>query len=165
MIALTVEDISLSFGTKSVLENISFSLEENDRLGIIGVNGCGKSTLFKIICSELMADSGNVYFSKDKTVGILRQDDAFKDFSEKDRQGTALDAMLSAFPELLEMEKRLSELEGRLGTDESAVREYSDLNEKFIANGGLEFRARCASTLQKLGFDAEITGRQQYASG
>jgi len=159
MIAITVDDISLSFGTKAVLENVSFSLDESDRLGIIGVNGCGKSTLFKVICSELTPDSGSVYFSKDKTVGILRQDDAFKDFSDADKAGTALDAMLGAFPELLKMEKKLSELESRLEGDDSAVKEYTDLNEKFIARGGLEFRGRCASTLLKLGFDAEMQSR------
>lgn len=77
MLCLSVSDLSLSFGTVPVLENVSFSLEENDRLGIIGVNGCGKSTLFRLICGELEPTSGAVYLSKGKTVGILRQDDAF----------------------------------------------------------------------------------------
>ena len=72
MIAITVEDLSLSFGVKKILENISFSLQDNDRLGIVGVNGCGKSTLFKLITRELTADGGNVYISKEKTVGILQ---------------------------------------------------------------------------------------------
>ena len=67
MIAITVEDLSLAFGTKEVLRGVSFSLEENDRLGIIGVNGCGKSTLFKLITGELDADSGKVYISKEKS--------------------------------------------------------------------------------------------------
>ena len=59
MIAITVDGLSLAFGVKTVLENISFSLDETDRLGIIGVNGCGKSTLFKLITGELSSDSGN----------------------------------------------------------------------------------------------------------
>ena len=162
MIAITIEDISLSFGVKSILENITFSLDETDRLGIIGVNGCGKSTLFKIICGELTADGGAVHVSKDKTVGILRQDDAFRDFSDDEKKGSALEAMLHAFPELLTMEKRLAELEARLHDNESDVNSahaYTALNEKFIAQGGLEFRGRCASTLQKLGFDKEMQDR------
>ena len=159
MIAITVEDLSLSFGVKQILENISFSLQDNDRLGIVGVNGCGKSTLFKLITGELGADSGNVYLSKDKTVGILHQDDAFSDFSNEDEEATALEVMYRSFPELLRDEARLAELEKRLETDSSAAHEYSTLNERFIARGGLEFRARCASTLLKMGFNTEAQNR------
>ena len=70
MLCLSVSDLSLSFGTVPVLENVSFSLEENDRLGIIGVNGCGKSTLFRLICGELEPTSGAVYLSKKKPSGF-----------------------------------------------------------------------------------------------
>ena len=162
MLALTVENLSLHFGTTVILDRVSFSLEENDRLGVIGVNGCGKSSLFRLICGEQDATEGAVYISKDKTVGILRQDDAFLDFSEEDRQATALEVMYHAFPHLLSAEKRLSELEVLLRESEgnaAAVSEYSALNEKFISEGGLEFRARCASTLQKMGFDADAQNR------
>jgi len=159
MIAITVEELSLSFGIKKILENISFSLQDNDRLGIVGVNGCGKSTLFKLITQELSADSGNVYISKDKTVGILHQDDAFLDFSGESESASALEVMYRSFPELLRDEARLAELEKRLEADSSVAHQYSELNERFIARGGLEFRARCASTLLKMGFDAEAQSR------
>lgn len=162
MIAITVESLSLAFGTKVILENVSFALDESDRLGIIGVNGCGKSTLFKLITGELTPDSGNVYISKDKSVGILRQDDAFADFSDLDRKATALEVMYRSFPHLLKAEKRLAELEELLSSgknDPATVAEYSALNERFIADGGLEFRGRCASTLLKMGFDEEAQSR------
>ncbi len=167
MIAITVDNLSLSFGTTEILDSISFSLDESDRLGIIGVNGCGKSTLFKLITGELDASEGNVYISKDKSIGILRQDDAFLDFSDGDKASTALEVMYRAFPELLSAEARLSELEAMLHSGESGERgqaslvaEYTALNEKFIADGGLEFRSRCASTLLKMGFDADMQNRQ-----
>ena len=165
MIAITTEDLSLSFGTTEILDSVSFSLDESDRLGIIGVNGCGKSTLFKLITGELDATRGNVYISKGKTVGILRQDDAFLDFSEDDKASTALEVMYRAFPELLSAEARLYELEQLLHSgvqgrsQESLAAEYSSLNEKFIADGGLEFRSRCASTLLKMGFDSDMQNR------
>ena len=165
MIAITIDGLSLSFGTTEILDSVSFSLDESDRLGIIGVNGCGKSTLFKLITGELDATSGNVYISKGKSVGILRQDDAFLDFSEDDKASSALEVMYHAFPELLCTEARLYELEtllhsGETGrSQESLAAEYSSLNEKFIADGGLEFRGRCASTLQKMGFDADMQNR------
>ena len=160
MIALTVDNISHSFGTKPVLCDISFSLDESDRLGVIGVNGSGKSTLFKILLGELEAEQGGVYISKDKSVGILKQDDAMAAFSDDEQNMRVLDVMYNSFPQLLAMEQRLLTLEeilhsGDEGSEEysRAVREYSSLNEKFIAEGGLEFRGRCASTLLKMGFD------------
>lgn len=166
MIAITVDNLSLSFGTTEILDSVSFSLDESDRLGIIGVNGCGKSTLFKLITGELDASEGNIYISKDKSIGILRQDDAFLDFSDGDKASTALEVMYRAFPELLLSEARLSELASMLHSGEidertqaSLVAEYTALNEKFIADGGLEFRSRCASTLLKMGFDADMQNR------
>ena len=166
MIALTVESLSLSFGVKNVLRDVSFSLEENDRLGVIGVNGSGKSTLFKLILGELVPDSGAVYISKGKTVGVLKQDDAVTAFSDVEQNMTAIEVMYNSFPELLRIEKRLSELEIILHGEDTesenygrAVSEYSALNERFIAEGGLEFRGRCASTLLKMGFDSEAQNR------
>ena len=166
MICLNVEGLSLSFGSKRILSDVTFSVDEGDKLGIIGVNGCGKSSLFKLILGELDSDSGNVYISKSKTVGVLRQNDAFADFSDSDGELSALEVMLRSFPHLLEAEKKLSELEGllksggnRLRSHESVISEYSALNEKFIAEGGLEFRGRCASTLARMGFDEEAAAR------
>ena len=63
--------------TFTLLDKVSFSLAENDKVGIVGINGAGKSTLFRIITGELEPDEGNIYISKDKKIGILRQDDAF----------------------------------------------------------------------------------------
>ena len=160
MIALTVDNISLSFGTKPVLCGVSFSLDESDKLGVVGVNGSGKSTLFKLILGELEAEDGNVYISKDKSIGILKQDDALAAFSAEEQNMSIIEVMYNSFPQLLAMESRLLELEELLhsGDDGSeeysrAVREYSSLNEKFIADGGLEYKGRCASTLLKMGFD------------
>ena len=173
MLALTVENISLSFGTRSILRDISFSLEENDRLGVIGVNGSGKSTLFKLILGELESDSGAVYISKDKSIGILKQDDAVTAFSADEQKMSAIEVMYNSFPELLKIEARLHELEGILEKGEGsaeysrAVSEYTALNEKFIAEGGLEFRGRCASTLLKMGFDAkeQVRSFDEFSGG
>ena len=112
MICLNVEGLSLSFGAKRILSDVTFSVDEGDKLGIIGVNGCGKSTLFKLILGELDADEGNVYISKSKTVGVLRQNDAFADFSDADGELSALDVMIRSFPHLLDTEKKLAELLG-----------------------------------------------------
>ncbi len=151
MYVLTVSDLSLSFGVTPILENVSFALDETDRLGIIGVNGSGKSTLFRLITGEAEPTSGTVYLSKDKTVGILTQDGAFESDGENE---TVLERMYCAFPHLLEAEERLKVLERELnGGDERVIREYTDLHDRYVRDGGLEFRGRCASILHKLGFD------------
>ncbi len=165
MIVLNVDNLSLSFGTKAILQNVSFALNEGDRLGIIGANGCGKSTLFRLILGEYTPDEGNVYVSKNKTVGILRQDDAFCDFQGENGDATSLEVMYHSFPELLAAEAQLKKLELLLQkgdpsrSEESLASEYAVLNERFIRDGGLEFRGRCASTLLKMGFDEEAINR------
>ena len=166
MIAISTDNLSLSFGTKIILEDVTFSVDEGDHLGIVGVNGCGKSTLFKLILGEYEADTGSIYRSKDKTLGILRQDDAFLEFEGENGEATCLEVMYRSFPELLDMEKRLSELEAALRSSESSTRsaeslaqEFSALNDRFIRDGGLEFRGRCASTLMRMGFDEAMMSR------
>ena len=164
MIAINVSDLTLRFGTTSVLEKVSFSLEENDKLGIIGANGSGKTSLFKLITGEYDAESGEVYISKGKTVGILSQYGAFDENANNEGGNSALEHMYAAFPALLAAEKRLTELEALL-SDTSDPRhtiytnEYTALHEKFLRDGGFEFRGRCRSTLLKLGFDEEAINK------
>ena len=158
MLIISVNNLCLSFGDRIILDKVSFSLEENDKLGIIGVNGSGKTSLFKLITGEYTPNDGEVYISKGKTVGVLSQYGAFSDedgeYSDED---SALEHMFLAFPELLEAERRLSELEALLQNTTDAnhgsyTSEYTTLHERFIRDGGLEFRGRCASILSKLGF-------------
>ena len=162
MTAISINNLSFSFGIKPILKNVSFSLEDGDKMGIIGVNGCGKSTLMSLICGELEPDEGNVFISKEKTVGVLTQDGAFE--INELCGSSALEQMYAAFPELLQMEKRLSALERELevsdhdGAPEAHARlaaEYTELNNRFISAGGLEFRSRSASILLKLGYSED----------
>ena len=138
-------------GTNVILDKVTFSLEENDKLGIIGVNGCGKSTLLRLLTGATEPTSGEVYLSRGKTMGILTQDGAFDCENEEE---TVIERMYRSFTRLLEMEERLATLEKSLsGGDERTIHDYTELNEKFVEAGGLEFRSRCASILARLGFD------------
>ena len=91
MIAISLSDVSLEFGTDVILDRVSFSLNEGDKLGIVGVNGAGKSTLFRIITGEYQPTSGSVYISKDKSIGMLEQNTGLEG------ESTILDAMLDSF--------------------------------------------------------------------
>ena len=149
VISISCENLSLSFGTDLLFENISFSLNDGDKLGVVGMNGAGKSTLFKMIVGACEPDTGNVYISREKTVGYLSQNPVFE--SEK----TVLGEMLDAFQDLIREEKELEKLcqDAENGVLEAQMK-YSARNERFIANGGLEYRSRCRSVLENLGFGA-----------
>jgi len=162
MTAISINDLCFSFGTKKVLDRVSFSLEEGDKLGVIGVNGCGKSTLFSLILGEREPDEGSIYIARGKTVGILTQEGAFE--TSELAGNSALEQMYAAFPELLRDEARLSALTVDLERCDAyaeperhriLLAEYTELNHRFIADGGLEFRGRCASILMKLGYSEE----------
>lgn len=156
MIALSVSDVSLSFGTDVILDGVTFSVNEGDRVGIVGVNGAGKTTLFKIISGKYSPDRGGVYIAQGAAVGVLEQN---PDLTALPRELTALEYTYTAHPELIRLEEEIHELERRLAStsDTSLTLSLSaSLNEKtrlFGETGGLEFRARCRSMLLRLGFD------------
>ena len=156
MAAVSVNKLCLSFGPKQILEDISFSLEAGDRLGIVGPNGCGKTSLLNLLLGLIEPDSGSVYIAKDTSVGMLGQNDAF----EGDGSTSVSEAMYAGFPELLSAEARLAELSEWLErhssdheSDEfrSATAEFGSLNDSFIRGGGHWFRSRCRSILSKSG--------------
>ena len=146
MISVNCENLSLSFGAETVLENVSFALNEGDKLGIIGVNGAGKSSLFAMITGKYQPTSGEVFISKGKTVGILEQN------IEYDSSRTILDEAINTFSDLLETEKELENLRmisEQTGSEADAKR-YADCQESFTSGGGYEFRGRCRGILKKL---------------
>ncbi len=166
MIALSVSDVALSFGAEKILEGVSFSVNDGDKIGVVGVNGAGKTSLLKIIAGVYEADTGAVYIQKGHTVGLLEQN---PDLSALPSEMPVLEYMYTAFPELLEKEAELSRIEAEIGrasasgNDAEAVRLAARLateTESFGAMGGLEFRGRCRSALLRLGFDEEIINRK-----
>ena len=155
MIALSLSNIGFSVGVKDIIRGVSFSIEEGDKLAIIGVNGSGKSTLLRMICGEYTPTEGTVYIARDKTVGILEQDDAFKISNEGDN--TVLSQMYAAFPQLIRDEETLLRLEAemKLADEGDLMRlsgEFERINSRYIAEGGLHYKSRAKSLLVSLGF-------------
>ena len=149
MVLLSVSGVTGEYGTDVVLNNINFSINEGDRLGIVGVNGAGKSTLAKIIAGTFTPSAGSVYIAKDKTVSMLAQN------AMLESENTVLADMLDAFPEIVAAERRLGELsasiEKHIGGNE-AIEKYATLTEDFRKMGGYEYRSRTKSTLARFGF-------------
>ena len=162
MIALSASDINLSFGTDVILQNISFAINDGDRLGVIGVNGAGKTSLFKIITGEYTPDSGAIYVQKGHTVGILEQN---ADLSALPAGVSCLEYMFTAYPTLLALEREIEKTEVALATAGgedimTLTQRLEEQNRRFEQEGGLEFRSRCRGMLLRLGFDEEMITRK-----
>ena len=164
MISIGTSGLSFRVGTREILTDVSFSLEEGDRLAVVGVNGSGKSTLLKMINGDIEPDSGSVFTAKNKTMGMLHQDDAFSVTEDAGTDGTdrtVLGQMYAAFPELLSMEARMETVQEELSKaphdDNDLIgrlsSEYNALNADYVSRGGMYFRSRCKSILVNLGFD------------
>lgn len=162
MIALSTQDINLSFGTDIILKDISFSINDGDRLGIIGVNGAGKTSLFRILTGKYTPDSGAVYIQKGHTVGILEQN---PDLSALPGETSCLEYMYTAFPALISLEKEIERCEKELSESSgdktlSLSNTLNELNARFAREGGLEFRSRCKGMLLRLGFDEGLINQK-----
>ena len=97
MIVLSCNNLYKSFGIDSILENICFTVNEGDKIGIIGVNGTGKTTLMKIISGEYGYDEGDIYPSKDCEIGYLEQNTNFHS------NNTIFEEVLEVFKPLIDM--------------------------------------------------------------
>ncbi len=161
MIVLSASHLSFSVGDREILNDISFSLNEGDRLGIIGVNGAGKTTLFRLLTGEYTPSLGSVFRASDRTVGILKQDEA-----TEIRGGdiTLFEYVLAMFDGLTSLEREISDLELTLAEAEAEGREedlvklsarLAAAHERYREKGGLEFRSRSRSMLVHMGFPEE----------
>ena len=155
MICLSCEKLSLAFGTDVILDKISFSLNDGDKLGIVGVNGAGKSTLFKLITGEYSPSEGNVHVDRQKKVGVLKQNAC------ADGDKSIYDEVLTnAFPDLIRREKELEDLRTRIEWGESSLSQsYATAEEAFRRDGGYEYRSRAGGILVSLGFPQEEHSR------
>ncbi|AGA56770.1 ABC transporter ATP-binding protein ydiF [Thermobacillus xylanilyticus] len=152
---LQLSGIAKSFGAKPVLSNISFHVNERERIGIVGVNGAGKSTLLAIIAGELSPDDGVVSRRKGMRIGYLAQSSGL----QSDR--TIDEEMRAVFADLLEMERELREMEVRIADPkemenktryEELLARYAALSDTFRERGGFEIETRIRSVLHGMGF-------------
>jgi len=160
MIMLSCNKVSKTFGVETILENISFSVNEGDKIGIVGVNGTGKTTLFKVITGILPHDRGEIFTSKNCRLGYLEQNTNF--YSEK----TIYDEVVSVFSDLIGAEEELRSLEHQIASlsDKGAssgdqlkktMDIYGKKYEEFEKNNGYAYKSEVRGTLKGLGFSDE----------
>lgn len=151
---LACKNISKSYGTDVILNQVSFHINEREKAAIVGINGAGKSTLFKIIMGELAADEGEVIFAKGATVGYLAQ------HQELSGESTIYDEMLSVKADVIRMEENIRRLEVEMktvqGEDLSRMLDaYTRLTHEFESRNGYAYKSEVVGVLKGLGFAEE----------
>ncbi|MBP5564719.1 MAG: ABC-F family ATP-binding cassette domain-containing protein [Lachnospiraceae bacterium] len=149
---LSLNNVSLSFGDKKILNKISFLVNENDRVALIGDNGTGKTTLLKVITGEYHKDEGDIVFKKDINIGYVSQHQNITS------ELTVYEELLDSKKDLIEVEERLREMEENLkNVSESEMNSYMDkyhsLSESFEKSGGYTYKSEINGVLNGLNFN------------
>ena len=161
---LTVNNISLSFGENTILNNISLLLNEGDKCALIGDNGTGKSSLLKIITGDYKQDSGDLFFKKDITIGYVAQNQDF------DSKNTIYEELLDCKKDLIADEERIREMEANLSTIKESemddyMNKYHSLLEIFEKNGGYTYKSEINGVLNGLSFTESSDKKVNLLSG
>lgn len=148
---LEAANISKSFGENLLFSSGDFKVEAGDKIGLIGANGCGKTTLFNIISGDEGCDTGGIVRATGTNIGILRQ------YACRDSVKTCYEEALTVFSDLVETEKRLERLHTMLesSSDAALIEQEQRLREEFQNRGGLTYRSRTRAALIGLGFSEE----------
>ncbi len=146
---LSLNNITFEFGARTILENASWHIYANERIGLIGPNGTGKSTLLKILIGEYAVSAGQVNRSKTLTIGYFHQD-----LQSMDTDDDILHVAMGAFDKALAIDKEIKELEAELhdGSDEKELNRLAELYHDFDLAGGYEMEYKSAEVLEGLGF-------------
>lgn len=150
MPALSVRNLTMTFIERNLFTDVSFDVEERDKVGFIGANGVGKTTLFKILNGEISPVSGTVTFSKNVRPGYMEQ------HACNNPRADVYHELLSVFDYLSDMETEISalahQIDKKLGNLDELVERQTILIEQFERAGGLTYKSRTRSALLGLGF-------------
>ncbi|PZX50559.1 ABC-F family ATP-binding cassette domain-containing protein [Algoriphagus chordae] len=146
---LSISNLSYFIGGRPLYENANLHIKPKDKIGLVGQNGTGKSTLLKIINGDFQPSSGEVQKAKDCTIGFLNQD--LLSFQSDD---SILNVALAAFKETLELQDEIDEILKKMETDYSdeIINRLAFLQERFEANEGYTIKAKAAEVLEGIGF-------------
>lgn len=148
MSVVSVQNLTLSFGENTLFKGVSFDIYEKDKVGFVGANGAGKTSLFKVLKGEYLPDSGGCFIGKNVKIGYMEQHTC-------SNNKTVYDELISVFNDLIKMEKQLEDIAAELtqnATDE-LIAKQDFLTNEFQANGGLTYKSLTRSSLIGLGFD------------
>lgn len=160
MIALSFSQVTKQYDLKNVIDKLSFSINQQDRLGLIGRNGAGKTTLLRLLAGQESLDEGQIFKDNKSKIGYMQQTDDSLD------QYTLLSFCMEAFSDLLQLEDQLTAMEtemARFTTDDASfhrfMQQYEKLTHNFEHLGGYVFRSKVRGILTGLGFQEEAHKR------
>ncbi|MGI8731972.1 MAG: ABC-F family ATP-binding cassette domain-containing protein [Pyrinomonadaceae bacterium] len=166
-----LSDVQKAYGTHDILRGVSLQVNPGEHVGLVGRNGAGKTTIFRLLSGEESPDRGDVVRARGVRLGLLAQHVHFETGS------TVHESALAAFGHLQQIEHEMHELEHRMAeaTDdlEKILERYSDLQHEFEREGGFEYAAKAEAILQGLGFERstwsleteKLSGGQQNRLG
>ncbi|PAB55311.1 ABC transporter [Lactobacillus johnsonii] len=149
MIIAQAQDLEQRFGGNTIFSNISFSVPDNARIGLVGPNGAGKTTLLKIMTGQQEPTSGQFTINKGLKVGYIAQENAL------DEDKTIWDEMLTVFDNLIEKNKRITKMQEQIAEhpeDEDLLQRYDQLAYDFEQEGGFTYQAEIKSILNGFNF-------------
>jgi len=166
-----LSEVYKAYGSQDILRGASLQINPGERVGLVGRNGAGKTTIFRLVSGEETTDRGDVVRARGIRLGLLAQHVHFE------AGATVHESALAAFGRLQQIEHEMHELEHRMAEAgdglEKILERYSDLQHEFEREGGFEYAARAEAILQGLGFDREqwsletekLSGGQQNRLG
>lgn len=149
MIIAQAQDLEQRFGGNTIFSNISFSVPDNARIGLVGPNGAGKTTLLKIMTGQQESTSGQFTINKGLKVGYIAQENALDEYK------TIWDEMLTVFDNLIEKNKRITKMQEQIAEhpeDEDLLKRYDQLAYDFEQEGGFTYQAEIKSILNGFNF-------------
>jgi ATP-binding cassette, subfamily F, member 3 len=149
-----LSEVHKSYGAQDVLRGASLQINPGEHVGLVGRNGAGKTTIFRLVTGEETTDRGEVARARGLKLGLLSQHVHFKPGS------TVHESALAAFGRLQQIEHEMHDLEHRMADTaddlEKVLARYSDLQHEFEREGGFEYSAKAEAILQGLGFDRDV---------
>ena len=153
MILINTSDLKKEYGTRVLFDNASFSIEHNDKIGFVGANGAGKSTIFKMLTEEIKPDGGEVFKSRELILGYMQQ------HAQLNTEKTLWAELMTVYKPLIDIEHRLSAVESKInngiGDLQQLTEEQHRLNEEYEKNGGFVYKNIAKASLLGLGFKEE----------
>jgi len=161
---LAINNLSYFIGGRTLFENANLHIKPKDKIGLIGLNGTGKSTLLRLMVGEYTPDAGEITKSNDCTLGFLNQD--LLSYQTND---SILSVAMQAFEEAVEIEKKIEKVLHKMETayEDSLVEELSKLQEKYEVLDGYALQSKAEEILEGIGFSTEDLHRplQEFSGG